>query len=109
VSQIIRQLALSNPMTDKREGSSSGEDWRLRGQGRYLHGIELKWREYTRFREGWDHDHCEFCHTKFMEKGNPDCLHEGYASEDQYHWICEDCFDDFNHRFQWDVVDQRKV
>ena len=81
--------------------SESKEDWRLRGQERYLQGVKLQWRDYVPYREGWEHDHCEFCSAKFMVKGNSGVLHEGYATEDQYYWVCAACFEDFKHRFRW--------
>jgi hypothetical protein len=33
----------------------------------------------------------------------PDVLHRGYCTEDEYHWICERCFQDFHKRFNWRV------
>jgi transposase len=30
---------------------------------------------------------------------------EGYATLDDYHWICERCFQDFHGQFRWTVVD----
>lgn len=76
-------------------------DWRLQGQEKYLKGVSLALKKYSKYREDWDHDHCEFCHEKFMEEGNPDCLHEGYVTSDNYRWICKQCFEDFNEMFQW--------
>lgn len=76
-------------------------DWRLQGQEEYLKGVSLTLKKYTKYREDWDHDHCEFCSEKFMEEGNPDCLHEGYATSDNYRWICKQCFDDFKEMFSW--------
>jgi len=48
-------------------------DWRLGGQDRYLKGVTLLRRAYTRYREGWDHDHCAFCWAKFMVEDGPAC------------------------------------
>ena len=78
------------------------DDWRLTGQDSFLHGVKLIWSKYTRHSETWDHDHCEFCGAKFMVEDTPDALHEGYATEDRYHWVCENCFEDFKERFQWE-------
>jgi hypothetical protein len=74
------------------------DDWRLMGQERYLQSATLRWKTYYRWSEDWDHDHCEFCGTKFFPPDNPyqepDALHEGYATAgheefpDDYHWIC---------------------
>lgn len=80
-------------------------DWRLTGQAAYLTGAVLCRRPYRRYREGWDHDHCEFCFAKFAEPGPlPDALHEGYATLDAYRWICPTCFEDFRERFGWTLA-----
>ncbi len=79
-------------------------DWRLQGQETYLKGIPLWWKRYTRYSESWEHDHCEFCWAKFMEGDDPDVLHEGYATEDNYRWICGQCFEDFKDLFGWEVM-----
>ena len=34
----------------------------------------------------------------------PEDLHAGYCTEDEYWWICEACFHDFQDMFQWKVV-----
>jgi len=79
-------------------------DWRLQGQETYLKGVQLWWKTYTRYSESWEHDHCEFCWAKFMVEDVPDVLHEGYATEDNYRWICEQCFEDFKDLFGWEVM-----
>jgi len=84
---------------------SDKPDWRLGGQERYLTGVTLHWREYRAPRADWDHDHCAFCWTKFMEGSESDVEHAGYATADNYHWVCKQCFDDFRERFAWKVVD----
>ena len=33
-------------------------------------------------------------------------LHEGYATLDRSHWICDHCFDDFVEMFGWKAVDK---
>ena len=78
-----------------------GEDWRCRGQEKYLKGVDLYWKKYTRYKEGWDHDHCEFCNVKFQETEGLDILNEGYATKDNYHWVCKQCFNDFHEKFGW--------
>ena len=82
---------------------STEPDWRLRGQEQYLQGATLVWRIYLNGTGNpkWDHDHCEFCWAKFMVEDLPEVLHEGYSTEDRSHWICPDCFNDFNAQFQW--------
>jgi hypothetical protein len=74
-------------------------DWRLQGQEKYLSGVSLSKKTYTRRREDWDHDHCEFCSARFSETEGD--LHEGYTTDDEYHWICQACYDDFKEQFQW--------
>ncbi len=81
-------------------------DWRLTGQEKYLKGVTLYWRIYTRSSESWDHDHCEFCWAKFMVEDHPDVLHEGYTTEDEYRWICKKCFEDFKGIFDWKIRDE---
>jgi hypothetical protein len=49
-----------------------------------------------------DHDHCEFCGKKFSE--SPEDLHFGYTTLDDYYWICEPCFNDFEQMFEWKVI-----
>ena len=79
-------------------------DWRLQGQERYLRGVALAKHRYKKPREDWDHDHCAFCWAKFMVGEYPDALHLGYATEDDYHWICNQCYEDFREQFEWKVV-----
>ena len=74
-------------------------DWREQGQEQYLSGLVFYKKKYKKYREGWDHDHCEFCWAKFCEEDISDCLHEGYATKDNYRWICEDCFKEFKENY----------
>ena len=76
-------------------------DWRLQGQEKYLLGVRLVWKKYSRYSQDWDHDHCEFCWAKFMQEEGPDILHEGYATEDNYRWVCQKCYNDFKEMFKW--------
>lgn len=78
-------------------------DSRLTNQMKFLKGASLSLKQYVKYGEGWDHDHCEFCWAKFMEAPN-DALHEGYATPDNYRWICIECFEDFKEMFEWKVV-----
>jgi hypothetical protein len=83
------------------------DDWRLRNQLSYLKGAELQRQPYHPPREGWDHDHCEFCWAKFMERDGPEILREGYVTIRQETWVCVTCFEDFKDLFDWKVVDSR--
>ena len=47
----------------------------------------------------WDHDHCEFCSSKFEVAPEPDQSPIGYATTNDYSWICEQCFPDYHERF----------
>jgi hypothetical protein len=78
-------------------------DWRLTNQERYLRDVTLSWEAYSPASPENDHDHCEFCFSKFMISPTPDTLHEGYATPDKYRWICRTCFDDFLDLFGWQV------
>jgi len=79
-------------------------DWRLQGQEKYLKGVTLYLKKYIKYRDTRDHDHCEFCWAKFSLEGSSDDLDEGYATKDNYHWICMRCFDDFKDIFQWKIA-----
>ncbi len=80
-------------------------DWRLTNQETYLKGAELEHRAWKQPRPEWDHDHCEFCWTKFAEESLiPDAEHSGYATADRMHWVCETCFADFREMFEWRIV-----
>ncbi len=85
-------------------------DWRLQGQEKYLHGVELCWKTYRRRSSTWDHDHCEFCWETFAEPDLlPDALHVGWTTRDSYRWVCDGCFEDFRERFGWTVVVDRRT
>jgi hypothetical protein len=81
----------------------SPDDWRLRGQERYLKGAVLLWARWKCPRDEWDHDHCSFCWAKFMEEDFPEVLHFGYTTSDDYRWICKECFEDFKDQFEWSM------
>jgi hypothetical protein len=68
--------------------SDEPQDWRLRGQEKYLQGRAWLRRKYVRPRADWDHDHCEFCWAKFMEAPATEILDEGYVTEDGARWVC---------------------
>ena len=79
-------------------------DWRLTNQLSYMKGAALGSRRYSAFRPGWEHDHCEFCHAEFAERDAPGVLREGYATPDEYRWVCATCFEDFRELFQWETA-----
>ena len=77
------------------------KDWRLFAPPKYLEKKHLIHATFVPT-ERWDHEHCVFCWEKFG--ANPDWLHSGYCEPDGRHWICEQCFQDFEELFGW-VVD----
>lgn len=86
---------------------SEQDDWRLRGQETYLKGATLQHMRYRQNPENpdWDHDHCAFCWQEFCTDVTCDSLKAGYCTEDEYYWICPQCFEDFKDRFGWRVVE----
>ena len=82
----------------------SDDDWRLMGQGRFLRGRRMKWMAWRSFRPGWDHDHCEFCGAEISDRPVDEHTEFNAAwvtADDEYHWVCPRCFDDFATRFAW--------
>lgn len=89
------------------EGRAADDsDWRPGGQDRYLAGRRLRRTTWRAFRAGWDHDHCSFCWAKFGVEGVDGVdVSEGYVTaDDDYHWVCSSCFEDFQQRFRWTLV-----
>lgn len=58
-------------------------------------------KHYQPFREGWEHDHCEFYETRIDSS-----LPFAYATEDDYHWFCAECYQDSKEMFQWKMIDE---
>ncbi|MDF2557847.1 MAG: hypothetical protein K0R71_1675 [Bacillales bacterium] len=78
------------------------DNWRLQNQEEYLIGKKLSFKKFTPTINS-DHEHCEFCTKKIMEKDNPDVDKDGYTTEDEYYWVCKVCFIDFKDLFKWKV------
>ena len=74
-------------------------DWRRQGQESYLKGIKLYRKAYQSYSKEWEHDHCEFCGEKFAENGEG--LKAGYATTNNYYWICDSFYNDFKEEFGW--------
>ena len=75
-------------------------DWRLQDQMDYLKNQIFHYKKYSDRITKTDHDHCEFCGSKFSDKSHDD-LREGYCTLDDYRWLCETCFFDFKEMFQF--------
>lgn len=75
------------------------DDWRRQGQERFLKGVKMVARPYAPKSQEWEHDHCEFCSVKFAV-GDSNAS-AGYVSEDGYHWVCAECFNDFKLEYGW--------
>jgi hypothetical protein len=81
----------------------SADDWRLQGQEKYLKKGEIwYYKNYADRITSTDHDHCEFCGTRFSVTV-PDDLKFGYTSDHDYRWLCTECFEDFKEMFQFKV------
>lgn len=68
-------------------------DWRYQNQDKYLQGLKFIFIPYKSKDEN-DHDHCEFCGGKFSSVISG-AFNEGWTDENQYRWICNKCFQDF--------------
>jgi hypothetical protein len=78
------------------------------GQERYLAGRTFRLRTWSPYREGWDHDHCAFCQRHISVPAALDdveAVESGYVTDDGYHWICEQCFADFQEEMSFQVAE----
>jgi hypothetical protein len=104
-------------------GGHMADDWRLDGdKASYLTDATVVRKHYRAKSPTSEHEHCEFCWAKFMDpefsdehkrfiEENPDVQTTGYGvqasgpdGQDDYRWICEDCFRDFREQFRWKVI-----
>ena len=76
------------------------DDWRLTNQENYLKDKKLYHLGY-RASSLDDHEHCSFCFEKLDSDEQI-----GYCTEDYYHWICSNCFEDFKEQFGWKIIEQ---
>lgn len=70
----------------------------------YLTGLKLKYKKFVPS-NGDDHDHCNICGAKFSARGGDDQL-EGYTDIYDKIWICDECFAEFQQRFQWEAMEE---
>ena len=82
------------------------EDWgaTLLRMNQRLVGRTLRWKQWWPYREGWDHDHCELCWHDICDQDEEDSDRFGWVTEDDYHWVCETCCQEFKDRFEWDLT-----
>lgn len=74
-------------------------DWRLTNQEEYLFGRTLTLKKFIPIKT--DHEHCEFCWEKIMNENHPDIIREAYVTNDEYYWVCPDCYNNFKEMFKW--------
>lgn len=80
------------------------DDWRRQGQHKFLTGVVMIRTAWEQYGPDWDHDHCDFCWAKFSI--HDDDLKYGWTTEDQYHWVCDECYNDFKYEFGWVVAEE---
>ena len=80
----------------------NNNDWRLTNQMNYLFRNNIIKSKFKPYRDDWRHEHCAFC----SEKINCDTK-IAYSTEDRYHWICEECFNDFKEMFEWNIINNQ--
>jgi len=79
-------------------------DWRLMGQEKYMKGVHLNRIQPINYAkkleqpELW-HEHCEFC----MEKIDMNYEEPCYCTDDEYRFVCVQCYEDFKDGFNWSV------
>jgi hypothetical protein len=78
-------------------------DWRI-DNAKHTRGAALHFQKYTHYSEDWDHDHFEACWAMFMEVPSAEILTGGYTTEDNYRWICPQCFQDLKEEMQWKLA-----
>jgi len=85
----------------------ANNDWRLSGQESYIQDKAVRLQKFCvrANHEQWDHEHCIFCWQKIVEDPSKypipaEVITEAYTTEDEKHWICPQCFSDFQERFQ---------
>jgi hypothetical protein len=50
------------------------------------------------------YDHCELCWRTFTPRIWPETLRWGYATVDDRHWLCPDCFDELKDHYRLNLV-----
>lgn len=74
------------------------DDWRRTWQDIIPRGAVFHYvAQYVPPRPDWDHEHCELCFEKIGTGG----IAGGYATADEYRWLCPVCWRDFHEEFDW--------
>ena len=79
-------------------------DKRWHGQDEIFANAKLHYHDFPQNKE---HQHCEFCYILFSSLEtdiNKGAVKEGYSTLDNEWWVCEKCFNDFDHMMTWTVV-----
>jgi hypothetical protein len=131
--RIIAVFQAANLQAAKIETIRRGLDWRWQpesvswqpGRGKWVEGKTLRHHNYRTYSPTWDHDHCYFCWRRFMDPTDPANEPEWFANgeiatvgygtvafgerSDDYYWICEACFQEFDPFFHWTVIEGEKA
>lgn len=84
--------------------SEQPNDWRYQnGLDKGLQGVTLTLKQFEVKKENWDHEHCSLCWQKIMDSDSPEVERFGYTDEEEFEWICPDCFETFREKFSWIV------
>ena len=67
-----------------------------------IKGATFAYRKYIKAEN--KRPHCMFCWTPFQEGRGDDIAGEGYATLDREHWSCVWCFQQYQKRFDFQVV-----
>ena len=80
------------------------DDWRLNGNFDDLIGKTFE-KKYFHSGKNNDHEHCCFCWIKITDLDiKEEHVSYGYMTKTKYsqeNWICEKCFNDFKHKFNF--------
>src|SRR4051812_40386643 len=90
------------------------EDYRLESIRQWHEGKTWHHAQYKQPSPTWDHDHCILCWRRLAEPtaGFSDAQYDGYTDEEDYHWMCNQCFSDLfeqlKDRLQWTLREQHR-
>ncbi len=96
-----RELPIIMYANEQIQSVDKVNDWRLAGQEKYMGGCTLKEHSVGNLKNRpneW-HEHCEFCMDKIDKKSN----NAVYSTEDEYRWVCTNCFDDLKEYMSFKI------